>query len=186
MPEEERIALRSANMAKIRGSDTAPEILLRQALWKVGLRYRLNRRVEGCRPDLVFSSRKIVVFVDGCFWHGCPLHYVKPRTRVEFWEEKLKSNTSRDSRQTRQLLEKGWIVLRYWEHEIKVNMEFVVNSIVSVYKAPGCFKYKDRSVVTKVEFFHMEVDKELRTIKMLLDPSLEYIEERLRPSKKLS
>ena len=112
-------ALRSANMSRIRGANTTPELLLRKALWNEGLRYRLHLRVEGSRPDLVFASRRLVVFVDGCFWHGCPQHYVRPRARSAFWADKLTVNTSRDRTQTIRLIEKRWRVLRFWEHEIE-------------------------------------------------------------------
>lgn len=87
-------------MARIRGKDTGPEVALRRALWQAGLRYRLGMRVEGTRPDLTFPRARLVVFVDGCFWHGCPLHYVRPRTKEEFWALKLAVNTDRDRRQT--------------------------------------------------------------------------------------
>jgi DNA mismatch endonuclease (patch repair protein) len=109
---------RSEQMARIRARDTKPEVLLRRLLWSRGLRYRLHLRVEGCRPDLVFKGARVAVFVDGCFWHGCPDHYVRPRTRDRFWREKLLTNVERDIRQTRELEESGWRVCRLWEHEV--------------------------------------------------------------------
>jgi len=109
---------RSEVMQRITGADTKPEIALRKALWAVGLRYRLKSRVQGCRPDLVFPGPRLVIFVDGCFWHGCPEHYTMPRTRSGFWSEKLRANVERDRRQTIKLEEAGWRVLRVWEHEL--------------------------------------------------------------------
>lgn len=109
---------RSENMSRIRGRDTSPEIRLRQALWAAGVRYRLGDRVEGTRPDLVIRKSKLVVFVDGCFWHGCPLHYVRPRSNHGFWARKLRENVQRDLRQTAALEAAGWTVIRLWEHEV--------------------------------------------------------------------
>ena len=108
---------RSALMSRIRGSDTTPELLLRQRLWSDGLRYRLKYKVPAGRPDLVFPGARVVVFMDGCFWHGCPDHYVRPSSRSTFWAQKLAENVERDQRQTRELEAAGWRVIRIWEHE---------------------------------------------------------------------
>lgn len=105
-------------MSRIRGKDTAPEMLLRRAAWSIGLRYRLHRRVGRVRPDLVFVGAKVAVFVDGCFWHRCPIHSVLPKNNRPFWEKKLEQNVQRDLRNTRHLEEGGWKVIRFWEHEI--------------------------------------------------------------------
>lgn len=112
---------RSEQMARIRGRNTKPEAVLRKLVWAKGLRYRLHGRVEGCRPDLVFMGARVVVFVDGCFWHGCPDHYVRPRSRDRFWHRKLVENVERDMRQTAKLEEAGWRVCRLWEHEVFEN-----------------------------------------------------------------
>jgi DNA mismatch endonuclease (patch repair protein) len=109
-------------MGRIQGSDTTPETVLRQELWARGLRYRLHERGLPGRPDLVFRGPRVTVFIDGCFWHGCPEHYVRPRSRREFWSRKLRENVERDQRQTLELESRGWTVLRYWEHEVFVNL----------------------------------------------------------------
>src|SRR5439155_2473646 len=110
---------RSEQMARIRGRDTAPEVRLRQALWRAGLRFRLKRSDLSIRPDLVFASAsRIAVFIDGCFWHGCPDHYVPPRSAIGFWSKKLAVNVERDCRQTLALEAAGWRVLRFWECEV--------------------------------------------------------------------
>lgn len=107
-------------MSRIRGRDTSPEIELRHAVWRLGLRYRLNQRVAGIRPDFIFSGIKLAVFVDGCFWHGCPDHYVRPRSsNAAFWASKLSQNVTRDERQLKRLQAEGWRVLRVWEHEVE-------------------------------------------------------------------
>jgi DNA mismatch endonuclease (patch repair protein) len=105
-------------MARIRGRNTKPEEILRRLVWARGLRYRLHLRIESCRPDLVFRAPRVAVFVDGCFWHGCPDHYVRPRSRDRFWHRKLVENVERDIRQTAALEEKGWRVCRIWEHRV--------------------------------------------------------------------
>lgn len=91
---------------------------LRKALWALGVRYRKNFRTPGGRADIALPAKRIAVFVDGCFWHGCPEHYVRPRTRNNFWDQKLSENVERDRRQTLRLLEHGWTSVRLWEHEI--------------------------------------------------------------------
>lgn len=102
------------------GRDTKPELALRRALHGMGYRYRVNFRPEkGLRrtADLVFTRRRVVVFVDGCFWHGCPEHATRPKTNEAFWESKLDRNVERDSATTSLLTASGWRVLRIWEHE---------------------------------------------------------------------
>lgn len=141
---------RSKNMAKIRGRDTSPEMRLRKSLWRLGFRFRVNIPVIGIRPDIVFTARKLAIFVDGCFWHGCPIHYVRPRTRDEFWAEKLRANTARDRRQTEALIESGWKVMRFWEHEVRLDLSQVMEEINAAYHDKST-KLKDRLMVVKVE-----------------------------------
>lgn len=114
-------AKRSALMSRIRGSNTGPELLLRRAAWARGLRYRLNYRIGKVRPDLVFVRVKLAVFVDGCFWHACPLHSTMPRNNREFWKHKLRRNHERDTENTQKLKAEGWGVLRFWEHEVEAS-----------------------------------------------------------------
>jgi DNA mismatch endonuclease (patch repair protein) len=120
---------RSEQMARIRGRNTRPEQLLRSALWRAGLRYRLRHRLPVGRPDLVFPGAHVAVFVDGCFWHGCPEHYVRPRSRQDFWAKKLRENVERDIRQTTELEEIGWRVVRIWEHEVFMKIDLIVQSV---------------------------------------------------------
>jgi DNA mismatch endonuclease (patch repair protein) len=87
--------------------------------WDIGRnRARGSGRLR-VRPDFVFRQERVALFVDGCFWHGCPVHSTKPRQNSEFWEMKLRANQERDRRQTRALKAAGWTVLRYWEHELR-------------------------------------------------------------------
>lgn len=122
---------RSQQMSRIRGSDTKPELILRKLLWRSGLRYRLHARTPVGRPDIVFPGKKVAVFVDGCFWHGCPDHYVRPRSSEAFWAEKLRTNTQRDIEQTRKLEDLGWKVCRLWEHEVFETPDRVVGLVQS-------------------------------------------------------
>jgi DNA mismatch endonuclease (patch repair protein) len=112
---------RSAQMALVRSRDTKVEMRVRKFLHAAGLRYRLHdRRLPGV-PDLVFSSRRTVVFIHGCFWHrhpGCAAARL-PKSRQEFWEAKLNGNVLRDSRQQAELARLGWTVLIIWECETK-------------------------------------------------------------------
>lgn len=124
---------RSENMSRIRGRDTSPEVELRHAVWRLGLRYRLNRRVAGIRPDFIFPGIRLAVFVDGCFWHGCPDHYVRPRSsNAEFWASKLRQNVARDERQSKQLQAQGWRVIRVWEHEVEHRLSTTASFIQEV------------------------------------------------------
>jgi DNA mismatch endonuclease (patch repair protein) len=122
---------RSYCMSRIRGKNTKPEVTLRRALWAMGLRYRIHHRIPG-RPDVVFVSLKLVVFVDGCFWHGCPHHGVKPKNNAKFWTKKLRENRTRDKRTNAKLVSQGWAVFRFWEHEIEKDLARVVKRVVSV------------------------------------------------------
>lgn len=100
--------------------DTAPERLLRQELRQLGLGYRLHRRpLANVRrhADIVFIGARVAVFVDGCFWHGCPDHKGMPQTNSSWWAEKIARNRARDVDTDRQLSDAGWISLRVWEHE---------------------------------------------------------------------
>lgn len=109
-------AQRSHNMSRIRSKDTNPELLLRRELHAARFRFRLHRKdLPGC-PDLVFPSRRAVIFVHGCFWHGhaCPM-YTMPATRPEFWRAKIETNHARDLRSVESLRDAGWRVLIIWE-----------------------------------------------------------------------
>ncbi len=122
-------AQRARCMSAIRGKDTKPEILLRKTLWHKGYRYRLKNRLPG-RPDIVFPTERVAVFVDGCFWHSCPEHYQKPATNVAFWREKIRKNRQRDREVNALLKSEGWKVLRFWEHEVKNHPEACARQVI--------------------------------------------------------
>lgn len=107
-------------MRRQRSRDTGTELALRRLLHARGLRYRVHvRPVPGLRAevDVVFGPARVAVLVDGCFWHGCPLHGTWPRTNAEWWRSKIERNRARDGETDRALGEAGWLVLRVWEHE---------------------------------------------------------------------
>lgn len=114
-------AQRSRCMSRVKSEDTKPELRLRSALWAAGLRYRLRYKLPG-KPDVVFPSARLAVFVDGCFWHSCPLHATRPKTNASFWASKLRENVERDDRVNAKLRENGWRVLRLWQHEVTSNL----------------------------------------------------------------
>ena len=122
---------RSEIMARMRSYDTTPELAVRSYLWRKGIRFRLKQRVYGVRPDIAWKRRKIAVFVDGCFWHGCPLHCRRPSTRTTYWNRKIEGNMERDADVTQRLREEGWTVLRFWEHEVSSDVKSVCRRIVS-------------------------------------------------------
>ena len=100
--------------------DTRPELLVRSLVHRRGFRYRISARpLPELRrtADLVFRPTRVAVFIDGCYWHGCPQHYKEPKTNTDYWRAKITANSQRD-RQTDELLsEASWLVLRFWEHE---------------------------------------------------------------------
>lgn len=103
-----------------RSRDTKPEIAVRRAVHALGLRYRVDHRpLPGLnrRADLVFTRARVAVFVDGCFWHGCPEHHTVAKTNAPFWAEKVRRNGQRDTATDHMLTEAGWLVVRAWEHE---------------------------------------------------------------------
>ncbi len=122
---------RTKNMSKIRGINTGPEIKLRKLLWAEGIRgYRIHFKLHG-KPDIVFIKKKIAIFIDGCFWHKCPVCFQEPETRKEFWMKKIQSNIDRDKKVNEQLENDGWTVIRIWEHEIRKEPENAVKKIIA-------------------------------------------------------
>lgn len=114
-------ALRSEIMSRVRSKDTRPEMIVRRMLHKAGYRYRLHVASLPGKPDLVFIGRRKAIFVHGCFWHmheGCARARV-PKSRVEFWTEKLRANKERDERNLIELRRQGWSVLIVWECQLE-------------------------------------------------------------------
>jgi DNA mismatch endonuclease (patch repair protein) len=116
-----------------RGRDTAPELAVRRLLHARGLRYRVNvRPISGLArtADIVFVGRRVAVFIDGCFWHGCPQHYRPSLRNAEFWSAKVRDNRNRDADTNRRLSDAGWTVIRSWEHESPSEIAQRVEAVV--------------------------------------------------------
>lgn len=110
----------SRRMSVVRKRDNHPEMAVRRLLHAAGLRYRVAWPVPGQRRrtiDIAFTRRRLAVYIDGCFWHGCPLHGTSPKANASWWAEKIAANRARDADVTAQLQSLGWTVLRFWEHE---------------------------------------------------------------------
>lgn len=121
---------RSELMRRVRKKHSSAERALRSALHTAGLRFRLHRRVESVAVDIAFPGTRVAVFVDGCFWHGCPKHATFPKTNKEYWLPKLAGNRERDRRQTTRIRDAGWRVFRVWEHECFPVADRLVRRIV--------------------------------------------------------
>ena len=137
-------------MANVRQHGTEPEVALRRELFRSGLRYRVNyavikkpRRVA----DIAFPRLKVAVFVDGCFWHGCPIHATWPKRNAEFWQQKIEANHIRDADTTARLRGAGWTVLRISEHETPIEASKSVLELITVARAS--FRYAPATPSTK-------------------------------------
>lgn len=175
---------RSQNMARIKGRDTTPERTLREALWAAGLRYRLHFRTPGGRADIAVPGQRLAVFIDGCFWHGCPEHYVRPRSRNDFWDKKLAENIARDRRQTLKLESAGWSICRIWEHEVIEAVDAAARRILQVARQES-EGFEPIWRVTRVEILDDAGEFERRHLEDLRDPAAVRIVERRRSTRKI-
>ena len=127
-------ATRSRMMSGIRGKDTRPEVLVRKALHALGFRYRLHNKSLPGKPDLSFPKYKAVIFIHGCFWHGHSCRYIRvPKTRTDFWQDKINSNRLRDAQQLLQLQQAGWRVLIVWECATRKNKTLPNDMLICTY-----------------------------------------------------
>ena len=120
---------RSKIMSSIKSKNTGPEIKLKETLEVSGFLYQ--PRLPGS-PDFVNFRKKIVLFVDGCFWHKCPIHFKNPKTRKKYWGPKLDKNVIRDKEIDLMYENAGWKVLRFWEHEIKSNPSKIIKNALKL------------------------------------------------------
>ena len=119
-------------MQRNRGRDTSPELAVRQLLHAAGLRYRVDFAPLGGRrrADIVFTRKRIAVYIDGCFWHGCPIHATRPKANADYWGPKLDRNIERDLETTASLELAGWAVLRFWEHQASAAVAEAISKAV--------------------------------------------------------
>lgn len=130
----------SVRMSRQARRDTAPEVAVRKLLHASGYRYRVNERVPHMSRrtiDIAFTRAKVAVFMDGCFWHGCPDHATQPKSNAEWWREKLDKNMARDAETTAHLVAEGWTVLRFWEHQSPAQVAEVVAEAVDRERPAG-------------------------------------------------
>lgn len=132
MPDKFDKATRSSIMSKIRHKNTSLEVNFRKLLWKNRLKgYRVHYKIPG-KPDIVFISRKVVIFLDGDFWHGYNWKKLGKVPPKKYWQGKIQKNIGRAKKYNRQLKKMGWKVLRFWEHRVKKNPEKCINKIKGI------------------------------------------------------
>jgi DNA mismatch endonuclease (patch repair protein) len=124
-------------MARQARRDTVPELALRRELHRLGLRFRVQWSIPGLprrRADVAFTRYRVVIFVDGCFWHSCPVHGTTPLNNSSWWIEKLRDNARRDRETDEHLRSIGWTVLRFWEHD---SLQDAVENVVAALERPA-------------------------------------------------
>ena len=124
---------RSKNMSAIKSVSQLEETITKE-LWKRGIRYRRNARSLMGNPDISVKKYKIVIFIDSCFWHCCPEHGSIPKSNAAYWQKKLNRNKKRDEEVNSYYREQGWTILRFWEHEIKQDLDNVIDKITEAIK----------------------------------------------------
>jgi DNA mismatch endonuclease, patch repair protein len=167
MPDKFSKEVRSEIMSKIRSTGTKLETAVMDSLEERGLPFERNDKLLFGVPDISFREIKTVVFIDSCFWHGCPEHYKRPQSNHEYWDKKYKRNTSRDIKVNEWYDKYGWGIMRVWEHELKEDFESVIEEIVE-------FVDECRRVAEREDDSHM-----LLTKKSIREMSIEELLERL-------
>lgn len=134
---------RSKNMSHIRSKDTSIELKVRKYLFSLGYRYRVNYKKLPGKPDIVFTKKKIAIFIHGCYWHGhnCNSRYAHvSKSNTDYWNTKIQRNQERDKRNIEQLEKDGWKVIVLWECDIKEDFEKVIKILLSVSAKNGVYK----------------------------------------------
>lgn len=142
---------RSFCMSRIKGKDTGLEMRVRSALHRRGLRFRKHVKELPGKPDIVFSKARVVVFVDGDFWHGYRFPLWKNNVS-DFWKIKISKNRKRDTGNHRKLRQKGWTVVRVWQHEIKVDFDICIDRIITVVRAKEVVSTTHKNIKNKIEY----------------------------------
>lgn len=174
---------RSQQMSRIRSRNTTVEWRLRRALWHRGYRYRVNARTSVGSVDIAFMRRRVAVYVDGCFWHGCPEHYVRPRSNNVFWNAKLRENADRDRGQSLELERLGWRVVRVWEHQVWDALDEAVHTVIAAITSPQWGPSPSWRVV-RVDSLDPIEGVEKRFMEDLRDPCVTSIKIAVRSTKK--
>ncbi len=122
---------RHKNMQAVKNKKTKLENLVCENLWSKNVRFRRNVKDLPGKPDIAIKKYRVVIFIDSCFWHKCPIHYKAPATNTEFWENKITGNMRRDEDVNAIYKDMGWNILRIWEHEIKTNFDASIEKIIN-------------------------------------------------------
>ena len=146
---------RSYIMSQIRGTKTKPELIVKENTDGRKLRYQPKGIPE--RPDFANKTKKVAVFIDGCFWHKCPRCYKPPKSNKKYWKAKVERNTKRDKAVTRKMRKDGWIVLRFWEHQVKHNDTLVIKKINEI--ELSCKKNRELAINIMLDFLSTVCDE---------------------------
>lgn len=122
---------RHKNMQNIRSKNTKMELKIRSLLHKRGLRFRIHTKLIG-KPDIVFPNKKVVIFLDSCFFHKCRHHYIQPKSNLRYWIPKIERNVMRAKEVNKSLRKQGFKVIRFWEHQVKADAEKIVSKIIEL------------------------------------------------------
>ncbi|SHL13555.1 very short patch repair endonuclease [Alicyclobacillus tolerans] len=123
---------RSEIMSAVRSNNTSLELRVRRELWRRGFQFRTNVKDLPGKPDIAIKKLKLVIFIDSCFWHGCPEHVRMPKSNVEYWTTKIEKNKTTDKTITEHYQAMGWHIVRIWEHDVKSNFENTMDKLVKV------------------------------------------------------
>ena len=129
MVDKISVAMRSKVMASIKSTNTAPEVAISHALSRLGYKYKKNYGIYNI--DIAFPGKKIGIFIDGCYWHCCPLHGHMPKSNIKYWGPKLKRNKDRDLKVNAALKANDWTIIRIWEHDITRHLNHSISKIIN-------------------------------------------------------
>lgn len=131
MTDKITLEQRRKNMQAIKSKSKLEDLVARE-LWKRGIRYKRNVKTLFGKPDIAIQKYRVVIFIDSCFWHSCPVHGNIPKSNVEYWNKKLERNRIRDEEVNDFYKRKNWHILRIWEHEIRDNPDLTIQNIINV------------------------------------------------------
>lgn len=140
-------------MKSIRSKTKLEDVVCKQ-LWKRGIRFRRNVRDLFGKPDIAIKKCRVVIFLDSCFWHYCPIHGHIPKSNIDYWKSKIERNVNRDKEVTQFYKDSGWHILRIWEHQIKDDLDEVVNVIIDFIE--NAKKSCNKKTSSKVAFHLVE------------------------------
>ncbi len=143
MADKVSTEVRTRTMRAVKSNDSKMEIKFRSALWRSGLRFYKNVKSLSGKPDIVFPKKKVVIFLDSCFWHGCPEHLRMPKSNLDYWQPKIERNKKRDSEINAYYSENNWQIFRIWEHELKTNFDNQVSEVARAVRRSQNYEQHD-------------------------------------------